>query len=150
MDLFKFESLLKQSCLFFCRADKLSDPFEASLRREEAERIKHAELLAELIGEDLPLLPGQNLWEPARYVRARSIRSFVVNCWHINAINNDKFWNPNEIGLFIPCDIDLLVERVILSPTSDEIAHKRVIELVEQHGAKLTIETSELNQKPSY
>jgi hypothetical protein len=246
MDLFKFESLLTQSSLFFCRADKFSDPFEGSLPRKEAEHIKHSELVGELIGEDMPLLPGQKWWEPARHVRARSIRSFVINCWHINpsesdamwklylqnkegiaiqstvkrlrecfasfdgtiyitkvryidyengywfdeidypfwpedglsasafapithkriafaheqelrvlqhfedAINNDKFWNSNEIGRFIPCDIDFLVERIVLSPTADEIAHKIVIGLVEKCGAKLIIETSKLNQKPSY
>lgn len=37
LDLEKFRSLLETKSLFFCRADKFSDPFEGSLPKREAE-----------------------------------------------------------------------------------------------------------------
>ncbi len=35
LDLEKFEYLLRDCALFFCRSDKFSDPFEASVPKKE-------------------------------------------------------------------------------------------------------------------
>jgi hypothetical protein len=105
IDLFKFESLLRDSSLFFCRADKFSDPFEGSLPKKESEHIKQSELIAEFLGEEVDQLPGQASWEPARRVRARYLRSFIVNCWHIDIAESDAMWKlylQNEDGVVRP------------------------------------------------
>lgn len=70
MDLEKFESLLKNSSLFFCRADRFADPFEGSIPKRE-------------VKEDISGLSNQH-----RLMKKQKI----INCWHINNSENDSMW----------------------------------------------------------
>jgi hypothetical protein len=77
MDLEKFRSFLENQALFFCRADKFSDPFEGSLPRIEYES-RNA-----WAGKDT-----QAIIDKHKYLK----RSFIVNCWHINNNESDAMW----------------------------------------------------------
>jgi len=53
LDLEKFKSLLETRALFYCRADKFSDPFEGSIPIKEAEyRLKSEKIASELLGSE--------------------------------------------------------------------------------------------------
>ncbi|NLE62949.1 MAG: hypothetical protein GX612_03820, partial [Bacteroidales bacterium] len=70
MDLEKFESLLKNSSLFFCRADRFADPFEGSIPKRE-------------VKENISGLSNQHILMK---------KQKIINCWHINNNENDSMW----------------------------------------------------------
>jgi len=67
MDLSKLLSLLDTRALFFCRVDRLGDPFEATTPRAS---------------------PVTRLPEFDRYRRENA----VVNCWHVNEHESAAMW----------------------------------------------------------
>lgn len=76
MSLQKFELLLNDKALFFCRADKFPDPFEGSIPKREAEHRNKS------YGNDNGI---SNLHK-------RLKGHFLVNCWHVNNGENDAMW----------------------------------------------------------
>lgn len=93
MDLDKYLSLLDRSALFFCRADKFSDPFEGSIPRREAEyRPKEARKNAwfhrRLFDEERAI---KNI-EALKKTHKDFKRGVVINCWHINDNESDTMW----------------------------------------------------------
>ena len=259
MDLEKFELLLKNKSLFLCRSDKFSDPFEASIPKEESkhriqEEIKNAKSLNQPTNPEEAKKKSDNIADLHKRVR----RAFVVNCWHINSSESDAMWrlylktnegvaiqssykklidslyknkeeifiskvryinyakdiwyhetdypvtrynlftpiihkrtafshenevrvfqqidsavdNPNYwdvkpqwwtkfipfskfqpksiIGKNVYCDINKLIEKVILPPTSDNYVLEKVKGLLTKYNFKAEITKSELNDKPIY
>lgn len=94
MDLSKFESLLRDQALFFCRSDKFSDPFEGSVPRKESEgRIREQKRTSlfhfkKKISDKEALKSSRSIGDLHRRFR----RSLVVNCWHINDGESDAMW----------------------------------------------------------
>jgi len=79
MDFTKFVSLLDKQALFFCRVDKLGDPFEGSHPKA------NISLRAEIYKDELPLEDISEIY--------RLLREFtVVNCWHINRFESAAMW----------------------------------------------------------
>ena len=244
VDLEKFESMLNDKSLFFCRSDKFSDPFEGTVPKIESEfRIKtYMEFNAIQDGEINKEEAVKFSNDVAKY--HKKLRSaFVVNCWHINkgesdamwrlylktnegiaiqstverlkqalidykediwiskvryldyekdiwfhqdeypntgynffspiihkrlafaheselrifqqineAVGNEKYWEnkPNHIGKQIPIDIENLIEKIILPPTSDEFVKNKVKGLLKKNGLNRRIEQSKLNEEPHY
>jgi len=244
IDLNKFENLLKEKSLFFCRADKFSDPFEGSLTKRESEhRIKDGKRIANFhnrpITHEEAVTRAQKLGE----FQKKFNRSFVVNCWHINqgesdamwrlylktnegvaiqttvgnlrksfdsfdeemfitkvryldyenqiwfdaneypetsynlftpivhkrkafvheselrifqqvndAVANDNYWDdqPNYMGKLIPCNVEQLIERIIIPPTSDDPVKNKVEDLLKTYGLDKEIMKSKLNEEPYY
>jgi hypothetical protein len=92
-DLEKFESLLRDRALFFCRSDKFSDPFEASVPKKEVdyrvtERRSHTSYSNRIISNEEAQKSSQDLGD----LHKRSRKSFIVNCWHINNGESDAMW----------------------------------------------------------
>jgi len=79
MSLQKFELLLEDKSLFFCRADKFADPFEGTIPQKEAE------YRARSITDDQTIKSISNLHKKLK-------GHFIVNCWHINNAENDAMW----------------------------------------------------------
>ena len=94
MDLEKFELLLKNSALFFCRADRFADPFEGSIPKKEVKK-------------DIEGISNQHkLMKKQR----------IINCWHINNNENDSMWKlylkSNE-GIAIKTTVERLKSSFI-------------------------------------
>lgn len=93
LDLEKFESLLRDKALFFCRVDKFSDPFEGSVPKREAEyRMWVREEYA--IANNIPYT--QKTLEDSIGGISSFHKDFktnhIVNCWHINLGESDAMW----------------------------------------------------------
>ena len=107
MSLQKFQLMLKNKALFFCRADKFSDPFEGSIPKKEAEHRRKSYGIDDGISNFHKRLKGQ----------------FLVNCWHINNKENDLMWRlylKNNDGVAIKTTIGKLLES--FSKTEEEIS----------------------------
>jgi hypothetical protein len=84
----KLKSLLETKSLFFTRASKFADPFEGSMPKKEVE-FRNANMLKDF-SEDreraLRNIAGSEEWH-------HNLRkNTVVNCWHMNDIENDLMW----------------------------------------------------------
>ena len=105
MSFTKFVSLLTKKSLFFARADKLRDPFEGSLPRQNISR-----------------LPQTNKGKPEK--QWRQIGPFIkilgqytlVSCWHENEYESDAMWklySGAEDGIAIKTDLEALSGNLI-------------------------------------
>ena len=99
MDFTKFVKMLKSDSLYFNRANLLGDPFEAAYTRPmEKEYAAAMAISRELISGNLATTD-----ELGNYMRSHAmsfhdtyakfaIKSFYVNCWHINANESAAMW----------------------------------------------------------
>ena len=69
-----------------------------------------------------------------------------------NAVNNDEYWKnePNYMGRLVPCNIKLLIDKIILPPTSDDSVKRKVEKMLKKYGFKVGIEKSKLNDEPYF
>lgn len=93
----KFENLLNDSSIYFCRVDRMAekeDPFEASLTRIE---------------RDWASKITRKLGEFSRNYR----RQLFINCWHINDNESDAMWKlylPKFQGIAIKTNFNRLID----------------------------------------
>jgi len=122
MDIEKYKSLLLESGLFFCRADKFSDPFEGSLTRREYEH-RWMGFGFGLHGEPVEPEKLDKDLEAISTLHRKLKRSTIVNCWHINTGESDAMWRlylkDNE-GVAIQSPAKTLFESLNGTP---EIIH---------------------------
>ena len=94
----KFEAMLRDKALFFCRADRFSDPFEGSIPRREAESRDKKQT-------------GERKEVNIAGLRSTHINfkiANVVNCWQIAEHENDAMWRlylKSNMGLAIKSSI---------------------------------------------
>ncbi len=90
MDFTKFVSLLYKRSLYFCRVDKLGDPFEGSLTKMNVKAREDfiKECWKGQIGEKQ--IAGLIEREPKFNEKAR--QSLFVNCWHMNEYESAAMW----------------------------------------------------------
>lgn len=245
LSLDKFESSLMKSALFFCRADRFSDPFEGSLPLREAEyRIKDLENISRFYNSTtFNRVDAQKSIDAISETHKKFKRAVVVNCWHINnnesvgmwqlylksnvgiaiksnaqrliksfeespeevniskvryinyendiwfnekvypcssynfltpivhkriefshenelrllyhireAEDDEKYWLNQEYekGMFIKVNMDVLIDEIVLPPTSDSYIENRVIELMKWNGLLKEIKKSKLSSEPIY
>ena len=113
MDFTKFVALLHSGSLFFCRADRLGDPFEGSIsaralevRKGEAQRIGRA-----FQGRDSAVVMlagfGDRLWDSLdadSYSLRWNAEWMFVSCWHMNEVESAAMWHlyaPSGQGVAI-------------------------------------------------
>lgn len=109
MSLQKFKLLLKNNALFFCRADKFSDPFEGTIPKKEADHRKKS-------------LGDKQSIESISMLHRKFKGHFLVNCWHINNEENDAMWRlylKSNNGVAIKSTISLLLGS--LTDTVEEV-----------------------------
>lgn len=93
LDIEKFRSLLETSSLFFCRADKFSDPFEGSVPRKEAEHRIEADRIASVhLGREYNEEKAKESSATTGRLHRSLKASTIVNCWHINESESDAMW----------------------------------------------------------
>lgn len=93
MDFCKYKSLLETRCLFFCRADRFADPFEGSIPKLEYDfRFEEQQQAEQFFGwSHDPEHIKKHIEDKANVHRQDKIFT-VVNCWHINNLENDAMW----------------------------------------------------------
>ena len=73
-------SILSTETLFFCRADKLGDPFEGALSNVDVATLRQFEHEHDISGSLVDFLKG--------------IRKYAaISCWHINETESAAMWN---------------------------------------------------------
>jgi hypothetical protein len=91
----KFVSLLDKRALFFCRTDKLGDPFEGSYTKVDIER-RSAMYKKRLDSLPAQLQPFRDVFErePENWGEfLKMLRKHVyVNCWHKNDYESAAMW----------------------------------------------------------
>jgi hypothetical protein len=89
----KYESLLTTGCLFFCRADKFADQFEGSIPKKEAEhRPKEYKAQDLYWGREHDENMTKTQIEALAEMHREDKKFTMVNCWHINKLENDGMW----------------------------------------------------------
>lgn len=90
LDFEKFESLLRDKALFFCRLDKFNDPFEGSVpRREVNYRINAGRRYAKRFNLSFDTEKDD---KPIADEHKRLKRTTIANCWQINQNESDAMW----------------------------------------------------------
>lgn len=124
----KYCSLLETSALFFCRADKFSDPFEGSILTREADyRISEEKHLAQQQNRDYDEQQARKNSEDMAGLHRKIISAVTVNCWHINKNESDAMWQlylKNNEGVAIQSSKEKLIKS--LEQTHQKIGLSKV------------------------
>lgn len=130
----KLRSLLDRKSLFFCRADRFSDPFEGSIPRKEADhdiRIKYFENISRYFGESFNLKEAEKQIEAYSNMHKMLKSASVVNCWHINEYESDCMWQlylkSNE-GVSIKSSPQKIIKALEKTPENLYISNVRYID----------------------
>jgi hypothetical protein len=89
MDFAKFVSMLEIRGLFFCRADRLGDPFEGSYSR--ANQTNRPKKWPDIY-RDLPPLQSQRFEDEWVANTKWLLQWTLVNCWHMSEHESEAMW----------------------------------------------------------
>lgn len=93
MNFDKFISMLETESLFFCRADKFSDPFEGTIPRKEVEyRPTSFRQICDIYNVPFETEKFEKWESKIIDFNKRTRISTVINCWHINNYESDAMW----------------------------------------------------------
>lgn len=133
----KFESLLKDKSLFFCRADKFSDPFECSVTKREAEYRASEDLFRKsesVLGwfdskfdKEIAKMHSEDIAALHKKIKTAT----TVNCWHINNHESDAMWQlylKNNEGISVKTNTTSLFKALDISPQKIGISKVRYID----------------------
>lgn len=97
-------------------------------------------------------LHGYNMLAPIVHKRTAFVHESELRVFQQiqDAVNDETFWKVDENGRLIPCDLESLIDKVILPPTSDENLAAKVKALLDKYGLKREVEKSKLIQEPYY
>ncbi|MBU4509648.1 MAG: hypothetical protein L6305_08530 [Actinomycetia bacterium] len=229
MDFEKFKNMIEDASLYFCRADKLGEKWEAILPLETIKKFS--------LEEKKITSSNGNIYSPIEWHKSRELRSHLINCWHVNNDESYEMWktytsknniistksiaiqstigrlknsfhktkeriwigevkyvdhnilepknrvfninSPNtlevfflkrkefkqeqelravinqafsehksEIGINVKCNLNELIVKIILSPTSNEVLLSNVNKIINRYGFKLKVTKSELSKNP--
>jgi len=133
--------MLNTGALYFCRADKFSDPFECSVPRKETdfreseEHFRSTERVFKKSGGtfDKEHAKKQSTDRAATHIKIK--RATTVNCWHINTGESDAMWQlylkDNE-GVAIKTTAGKL--RKVLAGVKQQIGMSKVRYLDYENG----------------
>lgn len=134
MSLEKFELLLQNQALFFCRADRFSDPYEGSIPKEEAEyRIKNRRKISANFRQKFDEQKAQENIKAISNRHRNFKKQHIINCWHINNSENDSMWRlylkSNE-GVAIKTTVDKLLNSFANTPDKIYCSKVRYLDYV--------------------
>lgn len=230
MNFDKFQNMIEDTSLFFCRADKLGEKWEGILPKKMSKKFG--------LEEKKFLSSNGNTYNPIEWHKSKELRSHLINCWHVNNDESYEMWKtyasknnsistksiaiqstisglknsfhkaveriyigevkyvdhnilepknrffnigrPNtlevfflkrkefkqeqelravinqafvnhksEIGINVKCDLNRLIVKIVLSPTSNEALLSNVEKIIKRYGFKFKVIKSELS-KNSY
>lgn len=70
----------------------------------------------------------------------------------LEAESDEKFWIKQEFekGIFISVDMELLIEEIVLPPTSDSYVENKVKDILAKYGLNKVVRRSKLSSEPIY
>ena len=126
MDFTKFVAMLESDSLYFARADRLVDPFEAAYTEPMVEKYRDPKGNTK---------EQQKWWEVLnKFVLDKAkqrVKEFYVNCWHINSGESAAMWKlylKSDEGLAIRSTISRLIESANKSGETILIGKVRYID----------------------
>jgi len=229
MNFEKFQNIIEDTSLFFCRADKLGEKWEGSLTKKMIEKFG--------MEEKKILSSNGNTYSLKEWHKLKELRSHLINCWHVNSDESYEMWKtyaskndnisaksiaiqstigrlknsfhktienilisevkyvdydtlepenrflnigrPNtlelfflkrkefkleqelravinqafakhksEIGINVKCNLNRLIVKIVLSPTSNEALLINVEKIIKRFGFKFKVIKSELSKNP--
>lgn len=84
VDFEKFQNMMENTSLFFCRADKLGEKWEGILPKK---MIKKFGMEEKKISSS-----NGNTYNPTEWHKLKELRSHLINCWHINNDESYEMW----------------------------------------------------------
>ena len=84
MNFRKFQSIISQRALFFCRADRFDDKWEGVFPIKMIENF-------ELDKRQIPSVDG-NTYTLCQWQMQKEARSYLINCWHANENESFAMW----------------------------------------------------------
>jgi hypothetical protein len=117
----KYESILKESALFFCRADKFSDPFECAIPKREAEyrfSERNFRMIEAVFGRYNSVFDKSKARKESQKmaeIHKKVKYATTINCWHINDHESDAMWQlylKNNEGVAIRTTVQHLIEAL--------------------------------------
>lgn len=129
MDLYKFDSLLKEQSLFFSRPDLFLDPFEGSIPARE-KKWRNDSRSKGFFHEELTEEVKSNIQSSENGIislHKNFKRGVVVNCWNISNNESDAMWRlylTNNNGIAISTTVQNLYDSLIA--TEQNIGSSRI------------------------
>ena len=80
----KFQNMIENTSLFFCRADKLGEKWEGSLTKKMIEKFG--------MEEKKILSSNGNTYTLKEWHKLKELRSHLINCWHVNSDESYEMW----------------------------------------------------------
>jgi hypothetical protein len=94
MNFVKFVSLLESRCLFFCRADRLGDPFEGSFVKNLTLNVVNVDNTGETGRETMPITEIEASIRRSIFSSQETlIRSTFVNSWYSRESDSAAMWS---------------------------------------------------------
>ena len=125
MDFAKYVALLRSKALYFPRLDKLDDPFEGSISREEYEGIIETARVGEEEGK-LPMEWRGRYFDVLMQASRNARRSCYINCWHINENESEAMWRLYSQSTFAIAIKSTYSKLRDVLPTPDEFGQPYV------------------------
>ena len=68
------------------------------------------------------------------------------------AVDTPNYWDhqPNKIGRNLPCNVEILIDKIILPPTAEDDVREKVKSILNKYGFKVEIIKSKLKDPPIY
>ncbi len=94
---------------------------------------------------------GYNIFSPIIHKRSafeheRELRIFQKVQ---KAVGNGDFWQGKK-GKLVECNINSLVNKIILPPTSDDMVRLKVLDIIKRFNFEFIVEKSTLNKEPYF
>ena len=167
-DLAKFASLLFTSKLFFSRASFLGDPYEGSITKTQHDLRRYIianrtvdpslEMWKDMTDDALRQFfetQAGNLFNPIlskrkSFSHEQEIRAVALECLSAEISGSKIKKNMDAGGLPISIDLNLLIERVYVSPTAAPWFEDVIRHLANSHDIAAPVVKSSLASRPLY
>jgi len=84
MNFEKFQNMIENTSLFFCRADKLGEKWEGILTKKMIEKFG--------LEEKKILSSNGSTYNLIEWHKSKELRSHLINCWHVNNDESYEMW----------------------------------------------------------
>jgi hypothetical protein len=132
LSLEKFKSMLERKAVFFCRADRFSDPFEGSVPKREANyRFIEQERIANHNRQPLNLAQAIKNELGTKETHKMLKWLYTVNCWRIGESEADFMWRlylKSNFGVAIKSNIKSIIQAFSETPENILISKVRYID----------------------
>jgi hypothetical protein len=106
--------------------------------------------LIEYINYETDTLKGAPIFAPFLRKRKSFEHEKELRAIIINLLDFAKNIQPSGIGMCVPCDLEILIEKIVISPMAEKWFGEIVRSVASQYGMNFKIESSALNATPNF